>query len=405
MINHVKSLIASGRNIFITGSAGTGKSYILNQLRQEFPDMDITASTGMAAINVSGTTIHSFAGIGIGDRPAEDLYWKMRTETRNRIRSCKMLAIDEISMLSAETLKLIDEVFKLTRGNKLSFGGIQLIVIGDFLQLPPVARDAAGNEAETHFAFESRAWAAANFETVLLEKVYRQTDQEFLAKLSDIRIGQYSDIKSYPTDDKAIRLFALNRLADAYNFEKLRAIKAPSRYFEAIDCGEGKAISMIYRNCLAPKDLYLKVGARVMFLINKEIESGLINGSTGEVISIGSSDSQGEVTVKFDNGVTMSFGPEIVARVIVDKEEVARRIQVPLRLAWAISIHKSQGMTLDKVHINAEGIFECGQAYVALSRVRTKEGLSVVNMQPEYVMANQKAVEFYKSLQEETCQD
>ncbi len=388
MYNHILDLIKAKRNIFITGSAGTGKSYILNQLRQAFPEMDVTASTGAAAVNVSGTTIHSFSGIGIGDRPAEEVYYHMSPDTREKIRSCTMLAIDEISMLSADMFELIDEVFKFTRGNKLPFGGIQLIVVGDFLQLPPVSKD----EIEVRFAFESKIW---DFETVLLNKVYRQTDAEFLAALSTIRIGEPADIQSYKVDDKAIRLFALNRLADAYNFDKLRALKTPSRYFEAFDSGDGKAISLIYKNCLAPKELYLKVGARVMLLINKEIALGLINGSTGEVISIG----ENSVEVKFDNGVTMSFGPEIVARIVVDKEEIARRIQVPFRLAWAISIHKSQGLTLDKVHIDCEGIFESGQAYVALSRVKTKEGLSVVNFRPELIMANQKAVEFYKALE------
>jgi len=393
MYNHIKSLIDSGRNIFITGSAGTGKSYILNQLREDF-DMDVTASTGMAAINVSGTTIHSFSGIGIGERSADEVYWRIRSETRDRIRNCKLLAIDEISMLSAEILDLIDAVFKLIRGNKNPFGGIQLIVIGDFLQLPPVAKD---EQLPANFAFESNVWTEANFETVLLEKVYRQTDKEFLAALGNIRIGKAMDIQGYKTDEHAIRLFALNRLADAYNFDKLRAINKPTRYFEAIDSGEGKAISLIYKNCLAPKDLYLKIGARVMLLINKEIDLGLINGSTGEVINI----TEGGVEVKFDNGVTLSFGPEICARIIVDKIEVARRIQIPLRLAWAISIHKSQGMTLDKMHVDCEGIFECGQAYVALSRVRSKEGLSVVNLRPELIMANEKAVKFYQQLTQE----
>ena len=388
MYNHIKSLIDSNRNIFITGSAGTGKSYILNQLRQNF-DMDVTASTGMAAINVSGTTIHSFAGVGIGDHAAEEYYWRMRPDTRDRIKKCTRLAIDEISMLSAEMLDLIDAVFKLVKNNKLSFGGVQLIVIGDFLQLPPVSKDEA---SPASFAFESQAWIDAEFETVFLEKVYRQTDKQFLAELSNIRIGNPGNIQSYPTSDKATRLFALNRLADAYNYEKLRALKTPSKYFEAVDSGEGKAISLIYKNCLAPKDLYLKVGARVMLLVNK-IDYGLINGSTGEATQC-----DDEVEVRFDNGVTMSFGPEIVARVIVDKVELARRTQIPLRLAWAISIHKAQGMTLDQVHVDCEGIFECGQAYVALSRVKTKEGLSIVNIKPEHIMANQKAVEFYEKL-------
>ncbi len=380
MYNHIVNLIKQGKNIFITGSAGTGKSYILNQLRNDFPNMVITASTGAAAINVSGTTIHSYAGIGIGDRPADDIAWSLRQDTRRNILYCSLLAIDEISMLSAETLDLIDEVFQIVRQSKLPFGGIQVIVIGDFLQLPPVGEEA-------HFAFESKAW---NFETVLLEKVYRQNDAEFLASLAKIRFGESAEIPSYPVDPHAIRLFALNRLADAYNLDKLRALTTKQQYYEAYDSGDPKGISTIYKNCLAPKDLYLKVGARVMLLVNK-LDMGLVNGSIGEVIN-----AEDEVEVRFDNGIVETFGKEIVARIMIDKVEIARRIQIPFRLAWGISIHKSQGLTLDKVYIDAQGIFECGQAYVALSRVRTKEGLSIVNLRPELIMANSKAVEFYK---------
>lgn len=391
MHEEIKRLIAAGRNIFITGSAGTGKSYTLEKLKEEFPDMILTASTGAAAVNISGTTIHSFAGIGIGDRPADKIAYSMAPQARVRIQQCNMLAIDEISMLSAETLDLINEVFKLLRHNKKAFGGIQLIVIGDFLQLPPVARE---NE-EYHFAFEGQAWEEAEFQTVLLTKVYRQAEGIFLEALNRIRYGEAIEFSANGIiDEKAIRLFALNKYADNYNFEKLRAIKQPSRFFEAIDCGDPKGIAIIYRNCLAPKELFLKVGARVMLLINKDIDLGLINGSLGTITDI----KGGAVCVKFDNGISMEYNQEIVARLVIDEEEIARRIQIPLRLAWAISIHKSQGMTLDRVHVDLQGVFEYGQTYVALSRVRTREGLSVVNLQPQMIKAHPKAVEFYKKL-------
>jgi len=385
----IETILAAKRNVFITGSAGTGKSFLLNQLREKY-DLTVTASTGAAAVNVSGTTIHSFSGVGIGDKPAQALYYQMRQGKRDAIQTCKMLAIDEISMLSAEMLDLIDAVFKLVRKSEEPFGGIQVIVIGDFLQLPPVSKD--GN---CRFAFESLAWEQAQFKVILLDKIYRQTDASFLDVLNNIRVGNPVEISSNTTPgNDTIRLYSVNSLADSYNLQKLRELKTPNFFYAAYDSGDAKGIALIDKHSLAPKELYLRVGARVMLLINK-FDFGLVNGSMGTVVNL----TPGEATVRFDDGGTISLGAEVASRVVVNKEEIARRTQIPLRLAWAISIHKSQGMTLDKVFIDCQGIFESGQVYVALSRVRKKEGLTLVNFRPEMVKANMKAVEFYRKLQ------
>lgn len=390
MYNTILSLIKSGKNVFITGQAGTGKSYYLTQLQQDLPDLVVTASTGVAAINVSGTTIHSFSGIGIGDRSAKQIAYSMYTEQRIRLNYCKCLAIDEISMLSADTLDLINDVFKTIRRNDKPFGGIQLIVIGDFLQLPPVEK----NGKEPRFAFESDSWQESDFKIINLEEQFRQKDPAFLADLNKIRFGESIEIIATSNHEDALHLFALNRPADEYNQLKLQSIKSPIHHFEARDIGSIYHINSIDKNCLVPKNLYLKVGARVMLLINKYIGLGLINGSIGNVTKI-----EGRsVTVNFDNGSELDLGYETVAKIMDDKVELASRSQIPLRLAYAISIHKSQSLSLDKVCIDFEGTFESGQAYVALSRVRSKSGLSVKNLRPNLIKANKKAVEFYKKM-------
>lgn len=381
--------IEEGRNVFITGSAGTGKSFLLNELRNKY-DITVTASTGAAAVNVSGTTIHSFSGAGIGDRPAQDLVYRLRNDKREAILACKMLAIDEISMLSAEMFDLVDEMFRIVRRNNSPFGGIQIIAIGDFLQLPPVAKDG-----ECRFAFESPAWEKASFYTVLLDKAYRQTDTRFLAALNDIREGKQVDISSCVKPDKdAIRLYALNRLADSHNLAELRKLKTAQYYYLGTDYGDPAGIAMIDKHSPVPKELFLRTGARVMLLLNKEIDLGLINGSMGTVEEL----LPGAVTVKFDNGIKYTVMQEVVSRIVVNKQEIARREQIPLRLAWAVSIHKAQGLTLDRVYIDCQGMFEAGQVYVALSRVRGMEGLTLVNFDPQMIRANEKAVKFYRKL-------
>lgn len=418
MYNKILSLVQSGKNIFITGAAGVGKSFYLNQLKQDLPDLVVTATTGVAAINVEGFTIHSFSGIGIGNRSAKQTAYSMHPEQKLKIIHCSKLAIDEISMLNADIFDLINEVFKIVRYkySNLPFGGIQLIVIGDFLQLPPVEKDGK----EPKFAFESVSWKEANFQVVNLTEQHRQKDTAFIEELNKIRLGEMIEITSTSIHDNALHLFALNHFADEYNKNKLNEIKGQIYHFEARDSGNPYNIASIDKNCLVPRNLYLKIGARVMLLINKYIEIGLINGSIGNITKINNN----TVTVQFDNGANLDLFYEKVAKIMgtdteyhsypkevdgktilesteIKKEnkiELASRTQIPLRLAYAVSIHKAQGLSLDKVCIDFSGTFESGQAYVALSRVRSKTGLSVKNLRPNLIKANKKAVEFYKNM-------
>jgi ATP-dependent DNA helicase PIF1 len=389
----IKSLIKNKRNIFITGCAGTGKSYMLNKIKEDFPSLQLTASTGVAAVNISGSTIHSFAGIGIAKSQSKQIYHRLHPDVLDRIKDCELLAIDEISMLSAKTLNLIDEVFQLVRHNQKPFGGMQLIVVGDFLQLPPVS----DNEVSKDFAFKSRAWQNAEFENIILDKVYRQEDTDFINLLNKVRFGIPIDRDSFSDrnfNGTTLKLFALNRYADQVNVMQLSNIPTAAYSYQAFDTGSVFAQKMLDAHCLAVKTLQLKVNARVMLLINKDISNALINGSTGIVSALSSH----SVTVDFDNGITRSFSQEPVAKIVLNNEIVASREQIPLRLAWAISIHKAQGMTLDKVHVDMKGLFEDGQAYVALSRAKTNAGLSVANLDHKKIKANKDAVEFMRAI-------
>jgi len=405
MYKEILSLISQNKNVFITGQAGTGKSHTLTRLKHDLPELVVTASTGVAAINIHGQTIHSFAGLGYGLKSAKQIASSMRLEKKYKIKDCTLLAIDEISMLSAETFNLINTVFKLIKSTDLPFGGIQLIVIGDFLQLPPVSKD---NQA-INFAFESTAWKEANFINKVLTKQYRQQDINFLSDLNKVRLGDITTIDNTSEitidTNNAVHLFALNRIADAHNKTKLDSLRGAEYHFQAIDIGFTSMVEKIDKDCLVPKDLYLKIGARVMLLINKYIDLGLSNGSLGEVIDIinASEYQHAIVKVRFDNGIEVLLGYEVVAK-IIDKnktrnQELASREQIPLRLAYALTIHKAQGLTLDSVCIDCNGTFECGQIYVALSRVRSKNNLIIKNLKPNMIKANKKALAFYKELQ------
>jgi len=388
--------IHEGRNVFVTGQAGTGKSFILNRLRSEIPYMVVTASTGAAAVNVGGTTIHSFSGIGIGTKPASVIASNMWPQKIDEIIGCQILAIDEISMLSGKLFNLINKVFKYVRNDDRPFGGVKLVCIGDFLQLPPVSRDT-----QEKFAFESESWDECGFINIVLEKIYRQNDINILEILGRARFGKMTEhderILNNPQqdhDEDIIRLFARNKPAQQFNDAKLNQLPGKRYFFKADDYGSPKHIESLNKYSLCPQHLFLKLEARVMLLINKDVSNGLINGSLGHVVELNNQ----FVTVQFDNGAEMNFQKEVVCKIEKGEQTLAHREQIPLRLAWAISIHKSQGMTLEKVKIDMGGIFEYGQGYVALSRAKSLTGLYVQNLRYKEVIAHPKAIEFMERI-------
>lgn len=414
-------LIKKKENIFITGHAGTGKSYILNKLKEKLPKLIITSTTGIAAVNIKGQTIHSWAGVGICNRPIEYTVERIlkRSATKKQIQKCKLLAIDEISMLDIKTFEYVDKVLRLVRENDEPFGGIQLIVIGDFFQLPPVNLNT---EDERKYCFESELWNDLNFKTIMLKKNYRQNETALINALSNMRINNLNaeDIKLLKTrecsqsDDLSdiLHIFATNAEADNYNNYKFRNITEPEYTLFATDgIYKGKELIKKAENerdenilkridvvCNAEKSIALKLGVRVMLLTNLSFEDGLINGSCGVVEEI----TDDYVLVEFDNGVTSQITKHDFEFYNNDVL-IAVRKQFPLRLAYGITIHKSQGMSLDKLVVDCSRIFEKGQAYVAFSRIKTLDGLYLFNFNPQKVMVDEKVVDFYQTLDIVEC--
>jgi len=392
--------IKSGKNVLITGEAGTGKSTVLNLLRKEYgARLPVTASTGIAAVNVSGVTIHSWAGLGLAKGKPEAIAKTIRTEREKayaNIRKANRLALDEVSMISGELLDKIDTVFQILRESDKPFGGIQMVFFGDFLQLPPVSK-----EGKAEFAFKSIAWQTANVKTHILTKVFRQENQEFASALSDIRKGVLSEsarailnsrynAEDTEPDKEPIILHTHNRDTSAINIQRLNELEGKRRSFFAVDEGKPAACALLEKNCIAETILDLKEGAQVMLLANIDQTQGLANGSMGIVTRFTSR----YPVVEFYNGASMEVTPwewEIQE----NGRRAAVRSQIPLKLAYAITTHKSQGMTLDKVKVFLGNCFEYGQAYVALSRARSKEGLFIASGNRKAIRAHPEALNFY----------
>ena len=416
-INKIIELIKKGENLFITGYAGTGKSYILNKIKKIFK-IGVTSTTGMAAVNIQGQTIHSWAGVGICNKPVELVVKNIfkRSKLKKQIINCNILAIDEISMLDAKTLDYIDSVLKIVRDNDKPFGGIQVLFFGDFFQLPPVQR------SENGFCFTSDCWQELNLQTIFLEKIYRQKDINFINALNNIRLNSlsekdielfYSREVNYNTyNSDILHIFSTNKEADSYNRLKFNAVDNPVHTFisedkihrkkDVIEINKGNSQKtltkydlitweMLNSYCKAPQTLELKKDCKVMLLKNHNFTKGLINGSCGVVLEI----EPDSILIKFDNGVEEVI-PVHTFEYYREGELTATREQFPLRLAYGITIHKSQGMTLDKVVVDCNRIFECGQAYVALSRVKSLDGLCLKSFHPNKIVVNQEVVNFYE---------
>lgn len=402
------NVIANGDNILITGPAGTGKSYLLQYIKKEFSNkkLHVTATTGIAAVNINGVTLHSWANFGIESIPLNEIIKNMfsarGTYVRKKLQNAEMLAIDEVSMLSKTTFEMLDELLKRVRGNEDPFGGLQLILFGDFFQLPPVK--------DTCFCFESEIWQDANIKIVELKETFRQKDDKFLKLLNNIRLG-YKD----PEDIKVLKerfnaidenslikptiLTTHNLYADGINRDYLQNIAQEEVCFTAEFDGRKDKIEFLKKNCIAPEFLNLKVDAQVMMLKNTYQKDNIINGSIGIVVDFSSKKEY--PIVQFQNGEIKTITPatwEIQNFNSLTKEMVidASMEQIPLRLAWAITIHKSQGMTLDKIECDLKDTFTEGQIYVALSRVRDLEGLFIKSFNINNLKINKKVIEFYK---------
>lgn len=389
-------VLKSGANVFLTGEAGAGKSYTIERFiewaEKAGKSVAVTASTGIAASHIDGCTIHSRSGLGIRRGLTEE---QVQGVGRNpfvveKIKGTDVLIIDEISMLDAVTVNDISNILKVVHGKLQQFGGIQVIFVGDFFQLPPVVKD---KRDEMRFAFESEAWIGAQPEICYLTEQHRQNDMEFLAILSAMRRGQVTSehkktlLACQTTERPETKLFTHNEDVDRLNKSELDKLPGKLHTFTMQEWGVEKLIETLKRGCLSPEKLELKEGAKVMFTRNNT-SAGYVNGSIGEVIRF---TKQGDPVIKLATGLEII--PELAEwkyrqKKGQKKETKAYIKQLPLRLAWAITVHKSQGMSLDFAEVDLSRAFEFGQGYVAISRVRSLAGLhlSGINNQTSFMM-------------------
>ncbi|MDV2440867.1 AAA family ATPase [Acinetobacter gerneri] len=405
-------LMKSGENVFLTGSAGAGKTYTINQyinyLKARKVPVAITASTGIAATHMNGMTIHTWAGIGIKDALSEDELKRMkeRKYLKEHLENAQVLIIDEISMLHARQLNLVNQVLKFFKESDEAFGGIQVIASGDFFQLPPVGKNEEKNRDK--FCFMSNAWVEAKFSVCYLTEQHRQDDSALNGILNAIRaqniqashIAALKATRHQDIGETFTRLYTHNMDVDNINFQHLNAIDGHEHKFAAVCDGNEKLIETLKSSVRAPEELNLKKNAKVMFVKNN-FDVGYINGSLGEVIGFEEDDEFGILPkVKLTDGTVLIVEPETWS---VDNEAgktIASFQQVPLRLAWAITIHKSQGMTLEAAEINLSHTFEKGQGYVALSRLRSLEGLRLLGFNDQALELDSLAIKADRRFQE-----
>jgi hypothetical protein len=377
------TILKTGANVFLTGEPGSGKTHTVNAyvsyLRSHGIEPSITASTGIAATHIGGMTVHSWSGIGISEKlTSEDLTMITgRKKVRKRVAEATVLIIDEVSMLSGPTLAMVDIVCRKIRERGQPFGGMQVVLVGDFFQLPPISR----NGAKVSFAYESDVWKRLNPEVCYLSEQYRQDDPVFLSVLSAIRQNVCEDShrdfvfarlcqnKSLP--ENVPKLFPHNADVDRINTEKLAKLSGKLFSFPMETTGPDQLVEFLKKSCLSPEILELKIGASVMFTKNSQ-EGRFVNGTLGTILGFDSG--SGYPIVRTFDGRKI-FAEPMEWTIEVGGRTHARVAQIPLRLAWAITVHKSQGMSMDAAVVDLSNAFEYGQGYVALSRVRRLSGL------------------------------
>lgn len=406
--NEALEILKMGGNVFLTGAAGSGKTYVLNEyikyLKDNYVEVAVTASTGIASTHLNGMTIHAWSGLGIKDRltdaDIDDLMEKQYLH--KRFLRTKVLIIDEISMLHHYRLDMIEWICRSFKHNDRPFGGMQIIVCGDFFQLPPITR---GDALQNEFSYKAESWELAGFTICYLSENYRQKDNEYLEILNQIRrnkVSQTTIEKLLARKDKdpdsgifPTKLFSHNADVDEINHQHLDKIKSSEEEFKMTSRGQANLVEALKKSCLAPENLRLKVGARVMFVKNN-YEAGFVNGTLGIVDGF---NTYAEPIIKITSGRKISVSP--ASWKIEEEGKIKAEItQFPLRLAWAITVHKSQGMSLDAMEADLSKSFTPGMGYVALSRVRTLSGMKLLGFNQTALQVHPEVLVFDMNLQE-----
>jgi ATP-dependent DNA helicase PIF1 len=423
-------VLHKGKSIFFTGCAGTGKTFLLKKIISEFQQsntkpgaISITASTGRAAFSIGGTTLHSFVGAGLGLDDIKSILEKIKYNKKviKRWRDVKLLIIDEVSMLDAVYFDKVEAIAREVRRNNEPFGGVQVVLTGDLLQLPPVNE---GNTKKKRI-FESDAWKTCISECIALHEVFRQSDHKFIEILTAIRVGAQTEevldfMQSvsrpieYDSESGPVNLYATRAKTDYHNQARLSEIDSENITFTADDTygkSSKSAISTL-EQCPVPAALEIKVGAQVMLV--KNLTKDLVNGTVGVVTKftkpINLSDTQKESFANYsldlesipivrftlaDGRVfTRPMSRQVWETKLPGGELVASRCQIPLILAWAVTIHKSQGQTIQRLKVDLSNVFESGQVYTAVSRAVSPDTLEVIGFNPQTISADRVSLEF-----------